>query len=322
MDGQLYFWVILASAISVWYVISLVYPVLRLHDGAARRLAVTSPEACASLALALLFAALAVCAARPTTVGAAARWIVLYFSMWLVFGVYVPSLITRFVSPGRPGPWPRGSEPLPEPTALRFRQANYTAEVAVDGCLTHLIVGRRNFLRLTRRGPVRGAFLCQGEQLDLPKVERAADDSAVASSEAGSVRYDFGAAEMTATATNHTSQPMEFVMAFSDDVHAMMAEDGSLARRPADGVCTTSTWFANHRNVRITGSTRVQRHWHGWGPALIADLAPGETREVHIEVNAASEVDVVRATGWWLVFRRKQGSGPRRNAGIQQAGGQ
>jgi hypothetical protein len=123
------------------------------------------------------------------------------------------------------------------------------------------------------------------------------------------------------TVKNHGWAPIEFIMAINRGVHAMMAEDGSLVRHPTDGPCAASTWFAMHRNVRITGTTRLRGGWRYGGPLLVTDLAPGETREVRIEPGGASEVDALRAMGWWLVFRRRRGSGPRRAGTVEQIPG-
>jgi hypothetical protein len=161
-------WVFVAAAVSAWSVIGFVYPVLRVHSGAARRLALTSPEACLNVVFALVFGAMAVYAAGPTAMGVSAKW--------FMCRVYAPSLIARYASLGRLAIWFINAEPPPEVTALTFRRKRYGADVALDGCMTHLVVRGHNFL-MTRPHLVRGAFLCQNDaQLEGLHVKQPSED--------------------------------------------------------------------------------------------------------------------------------------------------
>ena len=257
-----------------------------------RRIAMLSPSACTAGCLALFGVAIAALAARHRADMSAIDGAIIALGS---IATAADVLLSRRL--------PQSEGPRPEANALQFASPNYKVAVALNGCLTHLVIRRASFL-LSRPGIAHGACFFQRVPLALARLERPTENVIIASGEVASVRYEFEADRMTWTLTNRTARPLSFIFAFSHAVHAVMDETGELRKPPVERHCAVSTWFAGMASLRITGSTRLWGPWSDKRQVWTADLAPGETREVLLEINAASDVDVARAMGWWRVFGR------------------
>jgi len=176
----------------------------------------------------------------------------------------------------------------------QIRTPTYDAVVADDGCLTSLRIGNVEFLK-SAPGIPRGAYLWQGGVLQLPTVTQPADNAIEARSDKGLVRYEFGPNSQTWTVANLTGERMLLIIVFEPQVKAMTDEQGLFWRPPLELATKVSTWFRDRAKLRLTGSTRLWGPWAGDHQVWELGLAAHETRQVVVDVGAATDDEARQA---------------------------
>jgi hypothetical protein len=183
-----------------------------------------------------------------------------------------------------------------EGSPLAVSAAGYEARIEADGCLTNLRVDGHEFLA-PGVSFSRGSYFYQGGPLKLANVERVSDHVVVASSDVATIRYEFGASEMTWQLTNKSAEPMVLFLVFAKDVDAVFDKSGAAFAVPVNQEWSDVALAVGDAKLRIRGCDKLWGPWEGPHQVCQVSLQPKEEKRVKFAVDrvSASERALVNA---------------------------
>jgi hypothetical protein len=200
-------------------------------------------------------------------------------------------LIAEVVIEARPGP-------------LTVRSSDYKAIVDWDGCLTNLQIHGVEFLN-PHVSISRGTYFFQGGPLKLAELDQRSSDVITASSDAAAIEYRFSEETMEWTVENRSEEPMVFFFVLAADVNVVRHVAGELLRAPITKDVHELIFFRDSASLTIKGLDRVWGPWEGPHQVAQVDLAPGERKEITLEVARTSR-DVRNEMAALLASRPEQ----------------
>jgi len=177
-----------------------------------------------------------------------------------------------------------------EGSPLAVSAAGYDARVEADGCLTNLRIDGREFLA-PGVSISRGSYFFQGGPLKLTKLERAADNVVVASSDAASIRYEFGETEMVWQLTNKSAEPMVFFLVFAKDVDAVLDGSDVAFAVPVNHDWSEVAFVAGDAKLQIHGCDKLWGPWEGPHQVCQVSLRPKEEKQITLSVGRVSSAE-------------------------------
>ena len=130
----------------------------------------------------------------------------------------------------------------------------------------------------------RGSYFFLGGPLKLTKVERVSDNVVVASSDAASIRYEFGDTEMTWQLTNKSDDPMVLFIVFAKEIDAALDAGGEAFAVPINQEWNEVTLVAGDAKLRIRGCDKLWGPWEGPHQVCQVSLKPKEEKRITLSV--------------------------------------
>ena len=159
--------------------------------------------------------------------------------------------------------------------------AGYDARIEADGCLTNLRIGGREFLA-PGVSISRGSYFFLGGPLKLTKVERVSDNVVVASSDAASIRYEFGdnGNDLAADQQIGRCRWCCFIV-FAKEVDAALDASGAAFAVPINQAWNDVALVAGDAKLRIRGCDKLWGPWEGPHQVCQVSLKPKEEKQHH-----------------------------------------
>ena len=174
------------------------------------------------------------------------------------------------------------------------RGSNYEAVVGADGCMSSLKCGGVEFFRSVPKGIPRGGYLFR-DGLLTATVTKAAPGVLEATSEGGSIRYEFHSDHLTWKIKNSDTKGLSYVVVFDSGVDAVQGDWGRWTKTPARKSWKNTLWFRDQTSLRITGGSRIWGPWNEKHQVWQADVPAKGAMEIELKPNAATEAERSRA---------------------------
>jgi Carbohydrate esterase, sialic acid-specific acetylesterase len=180
-----------------------------------------------------------------------------------------------------------------EGSPLAITAAGYDARIEADGCLTNLRIDGREFLA-PGVSISRGSYFFLGGPLKLTKVERVSDNVVAASSDAASIRYEFGDTKMVWQLTNKTDDGMVLFIVFAKEVDAALDAGGAPIATPVNKEWSDVALLAGDAKLQIGGCDKLWGPWEGPHQVCQVSLKPKEEKRITLSVGRVSASEQVK----------------------------